>query len=542
MNTFIKILGTGLATMALLSCGQEGSVVQGGDPYVDPGPTNEELLLKAPDFSLPQLAEPMLWGNYYGQDNGDSILEGTTDTTAQCIAYLDSIADLKEEREQSGDSLVDDKMGAPEYYYYDDYAWPNVVYTPVYQPITEFRASIDFYEEVELLNPGKIYMKDDYQFVGDINRGVHIYNKKDPENPKYIGFFYIPGNIDIAIKNNTLYANAYSTLIAIDITDPENPAVTEMLNAAFPDVYKYGQPVIDSLGGLAVAWKVDTTYECGNYWYDDVVYDMEMSGAASDTTAIRAPEANEAKDTFGEGGSMARFTVNSDYLYAVDSRELNMFNISNDMNPVDEGEVDVGAWDLETIFQVDTALFIGSMTGMYIFDIKDRSNPVFASMYQHVRSCDPVVVQDGMAYVTLSSGSRCWGGDNELDVIDVQDIYKPVELQSYEMLNPQGLAIEGDLLYVCEGDFGLRVMDATDPLRMETLSLVEGFHAYDVIADGSTITVIGNDGVYVFDATDPENLVELSHTEADGTGFGGNGGDFIVGMPEPALVDMEIAE
>ena len=54
-------------------------------------------------------------------------------------------------------------------------------------------------------------------------------------------------------------------------------------------------------------------------------------------------------------------------------------------------------------------LFIGSQTGMFIYNLSNPDNPVQDGQFNHVRSCDPVIADEKYAYVTLRSGScqRC---------------------------------------------------------------------------------------------------------------------------------------
>src|SRR5690606_16325402 len=111
--------------------------------------------------------------------------------------------------------------------------------------------------------------------------------------------------------------------------------------------------------------------------------------------------ANSAGGTsVGQGGSMARFKIVDDYLYAVDSHTINIFNISDLENPKDLDDVQAG-FDIETIFNYGQHLFLGSMRGMYIYDITNPAMPTFVSEFQHGTACDPVVVDENYAYVTL---------------------------------------------------------------------------------------------------------------------------------------------
>ena len=106
----------------------------------------------------------------------------------------------------------------------------------------------------------------------------------------------------------------------------------------------------------------------------------------------------------GQGGSMARFTIKGDYLYTVDHQTLKTFDISSAESPEylknKDQYLDFG---VETIFTMDTLLFIGSRTGMYIYNITRPDFPQQMSYTPHITSCDPVVASGNYAYVTFYS-------------------------------------------------------------------------------------------------------------------------------------------
>lgn len=215
----------------------------------------------------------------------------------------------------------------------------------------------------------------------------------------------------------------------------------------------------------------------------------------------------------GKGGSMARFTVSGDYLYTVDNSNLNLFNISNSQHPVMEKAISVG-WGIETIYPYKNYLFMGSQTGMFIYNNTDPANPQFISNYQHIFSCDPVVVNDSFAYVTLRSGSTCRTGTNRLEVIDIKDLSNPQLLATYSMTNPYGLGIDQNTLFVC--DDGLKVYDTSDPLNLK-LKRKFNINAYDVIPDNGRLSVIGSDGLYQYSysGTDINLLSKITLTSND---------------------------
>ena len=64
-------------------------------------------------------------------------------------------------------------------------------------------------------------------------------------------------------------------------------------------------------------------------------------------------------------------------------------------------KVNVGSWNVETIFPFKDKLFIGSQNGMFVYNINNADNPSLVGQFSHVQSCDPVIADDDYAYVTL---------------------------------------------------------------------------------------------------------------------------------------------
>ena len=213
----------------------------------------------------------------------------------------------------------------------------------------------------------------------------------------------------------------------------------------------------------------------------------------------------------GIGGSTARFTIAGNTLYLVSSTTLRTYDIaqSNDPKPGEKTKLGIG---VETIFPYRNHLFIGTQTGMFIYEIGANGQPKYVSQYAHVQSCDPVVVQGDYAYVTLRSGTECRNpvANNVLDVLDIRDLRTPKVLRSYPMSSPYGLGIDGNLLFVTEGDKGLRMMDATKPTDLREIQHLTDVRAYDVIPNEKLLIVTGKDGIYQYSYADPTQLKLLS--------------------------------
>ncbi|MDR1558039.1 MAG: hypothetical protein LBS88_13570 [Tannerellaceae bacterium] len=221
----------------------------------------------------------------------------------------------------------------------------------------------------------------------------------------------------------------------------------------------------------------------------------------------------------GQGGSMARFTISGNNLYTVDQNTLKTFDVSRAETPKYlEGKEQYLDFGVETIFPMDTLLFLGSQTGMYIFNITRPDFPQQLAHVSHITACDPVVAYGRYAYVTLNSENTwCGQSANELRIYDLSNIYKPQLIHTESgFKHPKGLGIDGNKLFVC--DNGLKVYDVSNPAQPLWIDDITGIpeaigiDSYDVIPLNGTLLLIGANGLYQFDYTG-ESLSFLSKIE-----------------------------
>ena len=112
---------------------------------------------------------------------------------------------------------------------------PDSDYYPVLMDIDDLRKSVRFEDPRAMNKTGKIYIKGDYLFVTEKYEGIHVINNSDPSNPQKEGFIRIPGCIDLAVKNNILYADNAIDLVAIDIGNREAPELVKRLENVLPE-------------------------------------------------------------------------------------------------------------------------------------------------------------------------------------------------------------------------------------------------------------------------------------------------------------------
>jgi hypothetical protein len=219
-----------------------------------------------------------------------------------------------------------------------------------------------------------------------------------------------------------------------------------------------------------------------------------------------------ADSATGEGGSMARFAISGEYLYTLSGENLRLFDIHNTYMPAEVKSLPIGS-GVETLFPYGNFLFFGTTTGMLIFDKTDPTSPKFISRYDHITSCDPVVVEDTLAYVTLRTGTNCWRSSNRLEIISLSTITAPKMIAEYPMFNPHGLGIDNGTLFICDGDAGLKIYDATDPLDLVLKKTYASINAYDVIPEKKLLIMTGEDGIYQYDYSNIDSVKFVSKLE-----------------------------
>lgn len=388
--------------------------------------------------------------------------------------------------------------------------------SPVYLSYSDLRSAVKMTATRELNNPGKIYFKDQYLFINEKMKGVHVYDMSNAANPQNMGFIEIPGNIDIAIKDNVLYADSYTDLVSIDVSSFSSIKEVGRVEKVFPytlPVYdtKYPLAKIDQEKGVVTGWEVKSVRQELEQRYYPIYYAMDAARMDGGWTSSGI-NGGATGTTYGVGGSMARFGLYKDMLYIVDQYSLYTFKLNSASDAKLLNTTGVG-WNVETIFITDDHMFLGTQNGMIVESLEVPERPSQVATYSHMTACDPVVIKGDLAYVTLKGGSTCRGGTlNQLDVIKMSNSYSKFELlKSYPMYGPQGLGIDDDLLFICDGDAGLKIYDATDPLTISQhpVATFPSINAFDVIPMNNYLFMIGEEGFLLYDYTNIQNIKQI---------------------------------
>lgn len=393
-----------------------------------------------------------------------------------------------------------------------------LVNVPVYMDRNEFKNAVKVSGSTDIVRPGKIYFKDDLIFINEALKGIHVINNSDPSAPFFVSFIEIPGNVDMAIKDSILYADSYIDLVALNIADIHNIHETGRVDSIFPYslpplTEENGLPMgtVDANAGIVVGWETKEVEEVVNTGNQDFPVLWEGNFLAEDTYAgSKVNSSGDGSMSVGIAGSMARFTLNGNFLYTVDQSNLKVLDIDELSSPLLIRDEYIG-WGVETVFPYQNKLFFGTQTGLIIYSIANPAAPVYISTYNHVTSCDPVVVEGDHAYVTLRAGNLCGEATSQLDVIDISNIQSPKWVQSYPMQEPYGLGIDGRTLFVCDGQAGLKVYNAENPKNLVKTAWFSDVQAFDVIPYNGNLMMIGEGGLYQYRYFGSDSISLLSH-------------------------------
>lgn len=386
---------------------------------------------------------------------------------------------------------------------------------PVYKTVDQWRKIRPTFGNTRVLDhPGKIYIYRDHLYIVERMKGIHVFDNTNPSNPINLGFLPIYTCTDLAASNGYLYANSYFDILTFNVSNPGHP----VYESRQPDAFNFDRytelPGLDSNYPVAkvehpeqviVGWEVQTVRE-------DKVQTYYPYGSYVDVANGGSSASSEISFT-GQGGSMAQFTFWKQHLYTVKDNTLQTFQaVGSSLNALSSLPI---SRTVETIFPYKDHLFLGTRTGMLVYEVQNSAVPTFLTNINHVFSCDPVVVSSNRAYLTLSSNSPC-RGVNALHVLDLSNYSNPQLLETYALTNPQGLGVDGNALFICDGSDGLKIYDRSvdNAILSNELAHFPGITTYDVIPYNGVLILTGTEGIYQYDYSDLNNIRELSFIPA----------------------------
>jgi hypothetical protein len=399
----------------------------------------------------------------------------------------------------------------------DSYKNKYTIAIPVNQKLSVLRTQIASIAPTSLQNTGKIYVKDNLILINEMDKGIHVIDNSNPSQPKNIAFLNIPGNRDMAMQGNILYADMYCDLLAIDISNPNKIVIAKTLTNIDPSrlgVYNNSTNP-DSLF-VTTSWIIKDTIVSNdqyNIWQNCINCAIHPMPAGTTYYSTAANASAAATTTPGTAGSEARFAIVNNYLYALGSYDLNIADITQPANPL-LGTALYTIENAQTIYPFQNTLFIGALTGMAALDISNPTQPQLLDWSAHWCMGDPVISDGKYAYVTLSASTKCHTTYDQLEIYDASDLSNMQLIKSYPFASPQGLSKDGNLLFICDAADGLQILDATDVTNLKLLQHLTGINAKDVITQNGKALIVAEGKLVQYDYSDINNVKLLSTISA----------------------------
>ena len=133
---------------------------------------------------------------------------------------------------------------------------------PEYMSWKDLRAAIKSEPSKSIGKRGKIGLRGHLLFINEPNLGIHVFDHTDPAKPKPVAFLKIPGNVDLAVKGDVLFADSFVDLVALDISAlPEVKELNRQVDVFPYDAYQTAEDgvwhsgEIDKTKGVVIRWK-----------------------------------------------------------------------------------------------------------------------------------------------------------------------------------------------------------------------------------------------------------------------------------------------
>lgn len=339
-----------------------------------------------------------------------------------------------------------------------------------------------------LENPKSYFVSSDFVLVGELNKGIHIYDNLDMQNPQRVSFIQIPYNKEFYVKDNFLYAESLYDLVKIDISNIYNPVLVSRAENVFWTVHENDEG--KQLLGFEREY-VTAKFEVNS----PEAKEIKKSGTLYyDYMENLIPE-SEVPASFtgsydGGKGTMNRIAVEFDHVYVISTDKLYAFSNSSSLYKTTELSINSNT---ETIYASNNRIYLGSSSAMTVYNATNPGFPWEVSELQHTESCDPVLPNGSVVYYTLRAiedeGCNLLG-ENTLNVVDVSNPSEMVVVNAFELDSPYGMALISNKLLVGEGANGLTIFNANDAKNLVKMVNYPAVEAFDVMIHPTNPNII----------------------------------------------------
>jgi hypothetical protein len=342
-----------------------------------------------------------------------------------------------------------------------------------------------------LRETGKIYVKGTLLFVNEQQRGIHVIDNSDPSAPEVIAFLDIPGNVDIAIRDNILYADSHYDLVVFDIADPYRATEVTRFGDIFPrpslrftsGCFPAGTEILTTSG----VRPIETVEPGTELWACDL-----LSGRWLPAQALKRGVYRYEGDLITIDMDRVRIQATGNHaFYVLDGTDLASRPLPREI-PADEGSiVGSGRWVEARDLRAGDVLKSKSAERMTVTAVSSRR--VDTDVYS-------IVVDGYRNFAVHGSGILVHNAGTK-------------EAKAAPTGKGGSLArftIVGDYLYTLCGS-ALQLFDITDPAKPAVWKKIQiGWDIETIFPYEDKLFIGGQTGMYVFDNSNPAKPRRLS--------------------------------
>ncbi len=345
----------------------------------------------------------------------------------------------------------------------------------------------------EVQTPGTAYgvsIADNFVYLATNEQGIQVIDVSDPSLPRIIGSADTPGQAQkVLITENLGYvADGYGGLQIMELVNPLNPEI---------------------IGNEQIAGLIRDVETDGQFAYAINIYYPSRSVEILDVSVPADPQ--EVGTYFGNQEYFNDIDVVGDYAYLASySSRLSNIDISDRSNPEMVGWISTEhfAWKVlvdENIGYVSNYDYNFEEGGLMLINLSIPEAPAVISTlegYSEFR---------GMAkagdYLFASHAGR-------ITAFDVSILSDPREISYLIGDYASGLDIDGEFLYVANGQSGLRIIDISNPESLTVAGDLElpGLAIDAKIIHGKVALATSQYGLFIVDVSDPQNPLQTAHT------------------------------
>ncbi len=365
---------------------------------------------------------------------------------------------------------------------------------------------------------------------------IYLSNTSFTQSLDYSSSALFSGCSEIKIRDNFAYCAFYDGLVIIDITDYSHPSLLSELYLPGLQRDVHG-PYIELMNNYAYLlmdylYIIDVTnpsspFEVGRYdSFHAHGFHLAVSGNYVYTQDLSSrfliiDVSNPANPTLSGSCAVTGWpydlAVSGNYAFSMLDGFMATIDISNPFSPLVLGYYDTPGGAHGITIRENIAFIADYNAGLTILDISNPSLPILLGNTPFEYS-ENVSVNGQYAY--LAAGIEPYR--NGIQIVNIANLSNPLLCGHYQMpgsfYNQQYVACDQNMVFAPHERLGIYILNPSDPNNPVLSGRYETDYVYDCQIQGQYLFVAnGNLGLKIFDISNSENPILVSNLSTDGS-------------------------